>query len=179
MASRRPRMSWSERNELWRRWRAGESLVAIAHKANDLLWASTPSNKYATAFFLQYDPASGKCHYVNGGHCDAIVLRASGEVELLGPTGLPVGLFPQREFEMAAFELRAGDAMLIYTDGASEANDVDSNEFGMDRLTASLRRCVAQPCPEILEEILRDIDAFAGEAPQFDDITLLVIKRLA
>lgn len=155
------------------------SLVAIARRTNDLLWASTPGNKYATAFFLRYEPESGHGQYVNGGHCDAILLRARGEVELLGTTGLPVGLFPNRDFEMADVELRAGDTLLIYSDGASEANDVDSNEFGMDRLTESLRRAKAKPCPEILDLILADIDAFAGEAPQFDDITLLVMKRLA
>lgn len=155
------------------------SLLKIASQANDLLWASTPSNKYATAFFLQYDPESGKGQYVNGGHCDAIVLRAAGDVELLGTTGLPVGLFPKRDFDMVSVELRAGDTLLIYSDGASEANDVASNEFGMDRLTESLRCAREKPCGEILDHLIADIDAFAGEAPQFDDITLLVIKRLA
>lgn len=155
------------------------SLATIARKTNDLLWASTPASKYATAFFLQYEAATGACQYVNGGHADGLLLRANGEVELLGTTGLPVGLFPKRDFDVAAFALRAGDTLLLYSDGVSEANDVAQNEFGLERLTAVLRESAAKPCPAILDDIIAAIDAFAGEAPQFDDITLLVLKRTA
>jgi sigma-B regulation protein RsbU (phosphoserine phosphatase) len=151
----------------------------IARQANDLLFASTPANKYATAFFVRYDAESGACQYVNGGHADGILLRASGDVELLGTTGLPVGLFPKREFDTAAFTLAAGDLLLLYSDGVSEANDSDQNEFGMDRLTECVRRSRNKPATEILDDVIATIDAFAGQAPQFDDITLLVIKRLA
>lgn len=154
-----------------------EGLAAIAARTNDLLWASTPASKYATAFFVRYNAVNGVCRYVNGGHNDAIVLRASGEVELLGTTGLPVGLFPRREFDEAELTLREGDLMLIYSDGASEANDAAQEEFGMERLIASLRAASALPAEEILTVLLRDIDAFVNGAPQSDDITLLVVKR--
>ena len=153
------------------------SLATIARRTNDLLWASTPANKYATAFFLQYSPETGAGQFVNAGHTDTLLLRASGEVELLSTTGLPVGLFPRREFDVAPIALQAGDTLLIYSDGASEANDLAQNEFGLDRLTACLRESAAKPCAEILDDIIAAIDAFAGEAPQFDDITLLVLKR--
>ena len=152
-------------------------LPELAAQTNDLLWASTPPNKYATAFFVRYEPASGACAYVNGGHCDGIVLRASGEVEMLPTTGLPVGLFPHRVFEQASFSLRTGDTLLLYSDGVSEANDKDHNEFSVERVVASLRATADQPGETILDRIILDIDAFAGGAPQFDDITLMVVKR--
>lgn len=152
-------------------------LPDLAAQTNDLLWASTPPNKYATAFFVRYEPATGACAYVNGGHCDGIVLRASGEVELLTTTGLPVGLFPKRAFDQSAFSLAAGDTLLLYSDGVSEANDKDHNEFSLERVVASLRATADGPCEKILDRIIEDIDAFAGEAPQFDDITLMVVKR--
>jgi sigma-B regulation protein RsbU (phosphoserine phosphatase) len=154
-----------------------DSLAAIAARTNDLLWASTPASKYATAFFVRYDAATGRCVYVNGGHNDAIVLRASGEVELLGTTGLPVGLFPRREFEEASVTLAAGDLMLIYSDGASEANDHAQEEFGMERLIDSLKAAAPLPPEEILTSVLAAIDEFVNGAPQSDDITLLVVKR--
>jgi phosphoserine phosphatase RsbU/P len=155
------------------------SLKQVAREANDLLWASTPSNKYATVFFLQYDQSTGHCQYVNGGHTDGLVLRGTGEVELLSTTGLPVGLFPRRDFDVAELALKPGDTLLLYSDGASEANDVEQNEFGLERLTACLRDCQPEPGPQILDRIIAAIDHFAGEAPQFDDITLLVLKRTA
>lgn len=152
-------------------------LPQLAARTNDLLWASTPPNKYATAFFVRYDPVTGHCHYVNGGHCDGIVLRASGDVQMLPTTGLPVGLFPKRPFEQAEFTLEPGDTLLLYSDGVSEANDLDRNEFSVERVVASLRAAAAEPCEAILDRLIADIDAFAGEAPQFDDITAMVLKR--
>ena len=154
-------------------------LPELAARTNDLLWASTPPNKYATAFLVRYEPVSGDCVYVNGGHCDGIVLRASGGVQMLTTTGLPIGLFPKKPFEQAAFSLGAGDTLLLYSDGVSEANDKDHNEFGVERVVASLRASNDGPCEKILDRLIEDIDAFAGGAPQFDDITMMVVKRLA
>ena len=154
-------------------------LPDLASRTNDLLWASTPPNKYATAFFARYDPVTGDCEYVNCGHCDGIVLRASGDVQMLTTTGLPVGLFPKRPFEQATFSLGPGDTLLLYSDGVSEANDKDYNEFSVERVVASLRAAAAEPGEKILDRLIEDIDAFAAGAPQFDDITMMVVKRLA
>ncbi len=154
-------------------------LPELAAQTNDLLWASTPPNKYATAFFLRYDPFSGDCVYVNGGHCDGIVLRASGGVQMLPTTSLPIGLFPNRPFEQSTLLLSPGDTLFLYSDGVSEANDKDYNEFGLERVVASLRAVNAGPCEGILDRLMDDIDAFAAGAPQFDDITMMVVKRLA
>jgi sigma-B regulation protein RsbU (phosphoserine phosphatase) len=154
-------------------------LPELAARTNDLLWASTPPNKYATAFFLRYDPATGDCVYVNAGHCDGIVLRANGDVQMLTTTGLPIGLFPKKPFEQASFSLAPGDTLLLYSDGVSEANDKDHNEFTVERVVAALRSATAQPCESILDCLIENIDAFAGGAPQFDDITAMVVKRLA
>lgn len=154
-------------------------LPQLAAVTNDLLWASTPPNKYATAFFLRYDPATGDCIYVNAGHCDGIVLRAGGDVQMLPTTGLPIGLFPKRPFEESAFNLASGDTLLLYSDGVSEANDKDHNEFNVERVVASLRAATACPCEQILDCLIENIDAFAGGAPQFDDITAMVVKRLS
>ena len=154
-------------------------LPLLAARTNDLLWASTPPNKYATAFFLRYEPATGECVYVNGGHCDGIVLRASGSVQMLTTTGFPVGLFAKRVFDQAEVKLEPGDTLLLYSDGVSEANDKDHNEFSVERVVASLRACVHEPGEKILDRLIEDIDAFAAGAPQFDDITMMVVKRLA
>jgi len=157
---------------------ARPDLPSLAAQTNDLLFASTPGNKYSTAIFVQYDPASGACTYVNGGHSDGILLRANGEVEMLTTTGLPIGLFPKRTYESASFTLASGDVLLLYSDGVTDACTTDYAEFGVEGATATLRQHAHRPAADIITALFDAIDAFAAGAPQFDDITILVLKRL-
>ena len=154
------------------------SLPLIAARTSDLLYASTPSSKYATAILVRYDPVSGACVYVNGGHNEGIVLRASGEVELLKATGLPIGLLPARTFESADVQLGAGDLLLIYSDGVPDACTLQDEEFGLERTIECLKATRALAPEEILDRLFASIDDFVGAAPQHDDITALVVKRL-
>lgn len=154
-------------------------LTGLAAHTNDLLWASTPANKYATAIFVLYDPASGACQYVNAGHSEGIVLRAAGSVDLLDSTGMPIGLLPKREYEARAFKLEPGDTMLLYSDGVTDACTVDNDEFGLERTINTLRASSHLPAPAILDALIAAIDEHAGGAPQFDDITAMVVKRTA
>jgi len=153
------------------------SLAELAARVNSLLHASTPSNKYATAFFLSYDPASGECAYVNGGHNDGILLRRDGTVALLATTGLPVGLFARAEYEEGRVVMEPGDLLLLYSDGVTEADDLNEEEFGMDRTIDVMRAHRDEPSTAIVDHMIRAIDAFAGAAPQHDDITLMALKR--
>ena len=132
---------------------------------------------YATAIFVRYDPVTGACEYVNGGHCDGVVLRQSGEVELLSTTGLPIGMFPKREYESATFQVHAGDTMMLYSDGVTDACTADDQEFGLERATDVLRRHQGRSAAEIQDAVFQAIDEFAGGAPQFDDITVMILKR--
>ncbi len=152
-------------------------VTSIAVRTNDLLWASTPPNKYATAFIVRYDAETGKGQYVNGGHNDPVILRADGSVELLATTGMPIGMFANRTFEQADVQLSKGDILFIYSDGVPDANNVEGEEFGMERLVAALTEAREQTVDEILDNMFRRIDEFVGEAPQFDDITMMVVRR--
>jgi sigma-B regulation protein RsbU (phosphoserine phosphatase) len=158
--------------------RTPSPLAELATNVNSLLWASTPSNRFATAFLLDYDPVSGDCTYVNGGHNDGILLRADGAVELLATTGLPLGLFAKAVFEEGRVELRAGDLLMLYSDGVTEANDGNENDFEMERVIEVLKSSRDLPATEIADRMMKTIDAFVGSAPQHDDITLMVLKRL-
>jgi len=157
--------------------RRESSLLEIAGVANELLHATTPVNKYATAFLCAIEPASGACRYVNAAHNPAVLLRASGEVQMLDGPGLALGLFPRRTYQELHFQLEPGDVLAIYSDGVNEAQDAADDEFGTDRMTDVMKRCAKEPAAVIVDEIFAAIDAFAGAAPQFDDITLLVLKR--
>jgi len=156
----------------------GQSLAEVAQQANKLLHATTPANRYATAFLTQYDPVTGECQWVNCGHNDGVVLRKSGEVEMMPCSGIALGLFPGIIYEAQNFELREGDLLAIYSDGVTEANDAAEQEFSLERFIAVLKANKERAASEIVDTVIREIDAFVAEAPQFDDITLMVMKRL-
>lgn len=153
------------------------ALPVVAQTANDLLWATTPSNRYATAFLLIYDAAAGACRWINCGHNDGIVLRAGGEVEMLTCSGLALGLFPNRTYEEESFAMRPGDLLAIYSDGVPDAQNETEEEFSTERLVEVLREHATEPAAAIVDRVFDAIDTFAGSAPQFDDITMMVLKR--
>ena len=153
------------------------SLPVVAQTANDLLYATTPSNRYATALLLIYDALTGACRWVNCGHTDGIIVRAGGEVEMLPCSGIALGLFPSRVYEEQFFELRDGDLLAIYSDGVTDAQNEAEEEFGTERLVEVLTRHAGDSCAAVVDSVFETIDAFAGNAPQFDDITMLVMRR--
>lgn len=153
------------------------SLAELAARTNDLLHATTPANKYVTAILVEFDPATGQASYVNAGHNGGVLLRSTGEHEWLKPTGTPIGLFPGLPYEEASVRLERGDLLALFSDGIPEAQDTLDEEFGEDRLLAYLRQSERESAAHIVAGIFRTIDEFAGDAPQFDDITIAVIKR--
>jgi sigma-B regulation protein RsbU (phosphoserine phosphatase) len=153
------------------------SLPELARCINDLLYTSTPENKYATAVFLTLDPAAGRCHYVSAGHTEALLVRQDGTVVRFGATGLALGMFPGVAYEEEVFDLEPGDLVALYSDGISEAQSVEEEEYGVDRLVESLRLHLRRGADAIVQGVVADLDAFVGDAAQYDDITLLVLGR--
>jgi serine phosphatase RsbU (regulator of sigma subunit) len=154
-----------------------ESLVELAAQTNELLYATSPSNKFVTALLLEMDTATGVGRYVNAGHNECILMRPEdGESELLKSTGLPLGMLPGSSYEERGFEMRPGDILALYSDGVSEAYNKDEEEWGEDRLCEHLRAVAAEPAHKIVRSIFEAIDRFADGTPQHDDITLLVLK---
>jgi len=154
------------------------SLAELASRANELLFATTPGSKYATAALVLAHPQTGECRYVSGGHTESLLLHASGERTWLGATGVPLGLFPGMSWEEVSLTMGDGDVMVLYSDGVSEAQTVAFDEFGSDRLAAIVERERDKPASAIIAAIVDAIDAFVEGAPQFDDITLMVIRRI-
>lgn len=154
------------------------SLTRLVARTNDLIFATTDVNKYATAIFVLIDPVSGHCRFVNAGHNDGILLRADGSVELLKPGGTPVGLLASRTYTEGEFSLLPGDLIALYSDGVTEANDIDENEFELPRLVEILKQNSGQTTDAIVTAVYDAVDNFAASAPQYDDITLMVIRRV-
>lgn len=156
---------------------SGRSLPEIVARMNELIYASTASNKYVTSIFVAIDPATGEGRYVNGGHNEGIILRHDGTDERLKASGMSVGLMPGRPYTERPITLDAGDVVILYSDGVTEANDVGENEFEIERLIACVRARQADSADAIVSAIFDSVDAFAGAAPQYDDITAMIIAR--
>jgi len=159
------------------------SLTELATHTNGLLYATTPSNKYVTAILVELDTATGRGRYVNAGHTDCLLLRANGEAEWLQSTGTPLGLMAPDLIELMSpyeeryFELQPGDLLALFSDGVTEAQDEDENEYGEARVADFFRSVANEPAEVIVDKVFNEIDRFAGSAPQYDDITLFVIRR--
>ena len=143
-----------------------------------LLYARTPPEKYATAFFAVLEPATGVLRYVNAGHNPGLLLRRSGEVEQLAATGAPLGLLPLFRYDAAEVILEGGDLLLLYTDGFTEAANPDDEEFGLDRLTEIGLRHRADSLRELARVIEEDLERFVGGMPFEDDRTFVMVRRL-
>lgn len=153
------------------------SLPETARRMNELIHASTAVNKFVTAIFVAIDPVSGRVRYVNAGHNDGFVLRADGSVERLKACGLAVGLMPGRTYTEGETTLHDGDLVALYSDGVTEANDPDENEWGDDHFIECLRAHENESVEEMVGHLYEEIDRYAGTAPQYDDITLMIIRR--
>jgi phosphoserine phosphatase RsbU/P len=156
---------------------SGTSLVDAVTRMNDLMHASTAANKYVTAIFMDVDPATGHARVVNAGHNDGVILRADGTAERLKAGGLAVGLMPKRTYAETEWQLAPGDLVALYSDGVTEANDPEENEYSIERLIELLREQRTQSADAIVRATYESVDAFADTAPQYDDITMMVVAR--
>jgi serine phosphatase RsbU (regulator of sigma subunit) len=148
-------------------------------QANSLLCADAAQGMFVTMVYAEIDPASSSVSYVNCGHNPPFWYRAkSGSISELDPTGSALGVHETMGYRAEPFEVGSGDVILLYTDGFTEAFDEQERLFGDERLKAVLSGHAKDPAPQILEEIQRALDGFVGAAPQSDDRTIVVAKRL-
>lgn len=153
-------------------------LAVHLRNVNLLLYDMSPKSHFATLFYALYENASRRLVYANAGHNPPLLLRASGEGQPLRPTGPGVGLTRLSRYSSAALTLAAGDVLIAYTDGFTEAMNPAREEFGEDRLQAALRAAALLPSREIATALIAAVDAFAAGAAQHDDMTLVVVKAL-
>jgi sigma-B regulation protein RsbU (phosphoserine phosphatase) len=146
-------------------------------RVSRLLWARTPPEKYATAMLAVVEAGTGRLAYCNAGHCPALVVRASGDVEWLGSGGPPLGLLPGAQYRAGEVALGTGDLVALYTDGITEATNAEDEEFGRERLASAVVRGRAEPLATAAERILAELEAFVCGVPYADDRTLLLLRR--
>jgi sigma-B regulation protein RsbU (phosphoserine phosphatase) len=162
----------------------GFDLAHLVRNVNLQLYDSSDSNRYATFFFAQYDPATRQLTYVNAGHNAPVILRpqneatanAACEILLLEEGGPAVGLLPEASYQQTVLTMQPGDVLIGYTDGITEAMNFREEEWGEDRMIAKAMSCVHLSAQQILESLIEAADAFVSGAPQHDDMTLVLMK---
>jgi phosphoserine phosphatase RsbU/P len=149
--------------------------ACLAH-TNRALCAQNPMDLFVTVLYCVFDPTTGVLCYANGGHNPPYLRRADGSVEALdGAGGLVLGAMPDVEFPDHTVQLRAGDRVVLYTDGVTEAWNSADEAYGAERLIAEVQACGDGQAAAIVERICHSVTNFAGSAAQSDDITLTVL----
>ncbi len=153
----------------------GLSVNEIFTLANEKLCENNESDMFVTAWIGKFDLSTGKLTFANAGHNPPLIVHADGKCEYLKsrPGFVLAGMegIMYRENEIT---LNKGDRVFLYTDGVTEATDINESLYGEDRLMSYINKNKRLKAEELLSGLKKDIDLFVGEAPQFDDITMLV-----
>ena len=149
----------------------------LIEKLNRHIFESSSANKFITMLLAALDTEGGRLAYLNAGHNPGLLVRAEGEVEQLASAGLPLGLMAQSHFGVRTLELAHGDLVCIYSDGITECEAPDEEEFGLERLIDLLEQQREQPLAEILHRIDQAVTDFAQDQPQGDDQTVILLRR--
>ena len=146
-------------------------------EVNDAICEQNPQDLFVTLFYGILDPDSGEFVYANAGHNPPFVVKRPGDVSPLPMTGgMAVGVMPGMPYDEDSVTLAPGDTMFLYTDGITEAMNVDQEEFTEARLEEVLAEARDLPVDSVLENVTRAVVKFVGGAEQSDDITCVVLR---
>jgi len=158
----------------------GENLepADIFNRVSPQMNAKTPVESFATAFLGILSTDTGALRFASAGHDPTILVRSDGEVDLLMPTGMPLGLIPEATYTAAEARLEPGDSLVMYTDGITEAANPEQDEFGRERLIEVCREHHAESPIALASSIEAVVDTFVEGVPYHDDRTLVIVRRL-
>jgi sigma-B regulation protein RsbU (phosphoserine phosphatase) len=149
----------------------------VISAANAIIATNSRSGMFVTLFYGILDNTRLTLTYTNAGHNPPLVFRAgSGTVEELPATGIALGAMEDFRYGQDSAALAAGDLIVLYTDGITEAMNGREEMFGTDRLLLAVRENSTRSSREIVDKVIGSVITFCGNQPQFDDITLMVIK---
>ena len=156
----------------------GLSPKAVLEKVNNQLCANNEAEMFVTVWLGIYEISTGKLTAANAGHEYPAIRRSGGRFELVKDRhGFVLAGMENARYREYELEIGLGDTLFVYTDGVAEATDGADTLYGTERMLNALNTA-PEGCPEeLLTAVRRDIDGFVGGAPQFDDITMLAIRR--
>jgi len=160
-------------------------IATMAMILNSLLYASGTEEKYATFFYSHLNPETDILTTLNAGHNPPLLIRKDGTYKWLGEDvgGIPLGMFPNdmvssiAEYEAEHVQLASGDVIVYYTDGVTETVNIEDDYYEEDRLVEASKACKDEPAEDIRKYLHNAVMEFQGEADQFDDLTLLILRK--
>lgn len=152
---------------------AGECLT----RANKLLYHSTDRQNYATLFYGILDSSNDTFRFSNAGHNPPILMNSDKKVISLTKGGTVLGFMEDFQFEEDSVNLKKGDTIIIYSDGINEAFNIDDEEYGEENLLSIIKDSLSLDAEKIIENVFESVRSHVQDAPQSDDITIVVIKK--
>jgi sigma-B regulation protein RsbU (phosphoserine phosphatase) len=157
--------------------RGNPSVAEVIEAANSSISADSKSGMFVTLFYAILDLKARMLTYVNAGHNPPALFRAlSSDIIMLKARGIALGALDEIVLEERTMQLDRGDTVVFYTDGVTEAVNEREEQFGEERLVALITECHGLAAGALVERIKSEVLAFCGTAPQFDDITVMVLK---
>ena len=147
-------------------------------KVNYLLWESIERNQFVTAFYGLLDATNRTLSYSNAGHNWPILIKAGGQIRFLDEGEQPLGMFQHTRYHQYHVMLEPGDVLVLYTDGASEAESPNGEEFGRGRVVEAVKNSLDKPAREMIASIQMAVLEWTASAGGNDDVTFFVIKAL-
>jgi sigma-B regulation protein RsbU (phosphoserine phosphatase) len=161
--------------------RGPESLARLVADVNKSVYASSSSARYSTLFCGLFDPRCRRLIYVNAGQCPPMLVRHGTDgivIERLTSGGTPIGLLPIASYEEGTTVLQTGDILVCFSDGISEACNAKDEIWQESEIDDLLRTASDASAQEVTQRLVREADAFTGEAEQADDMTVVTIRVL-
>jgi sigma-B regulation protein RsbU (phosphoserine phosphatase) len=152
------------------------SLAALASRLHKAFPRLGLENRFATLVYLELEPGSSRIRLVNAGHMPPLVV-GPGEVRPLPAGGPALGIPTAAIYEEQSVDLAAGQTLVVYSDGVTDALNERDAFFDDERLLGSLRETAGRPAAEVAHQLLGAVDAFVGEARWHDDVSLVVVRR--
>lgn len=154
------------------------SLATLMSNFNRAVYYFSMEDRYSTLFCGHLDPSMRRLTYVNAGQVRPLLLRSDGRMETLHKGGLPVGLMDDASYEQGEVTLATGDVILAFSDGISEATNSKGDMWEEDEIHEVLRRHASLSSVDLLTRLIAEADAFAGDAEQADDLTVVALKAV-
>jgi phosphoserine phosphatase RsbU/P len=156
-----------------------KSLAEVMTRLNRITSANCPSNRFITLFFCILDGDTGDLTFCNAGHNPPLIIRADGKYEVLQGGGPVLGILPFIEYQEYHAQIDEGDALVIYSDGVTEANNPAGDEFEIEGLAEAVTPGRSESAGSIISRINKALLSYTKGAPPADDITLIVARRVA
>ncbi len=151
----------------------------VLHKVNERILEDTHGGLFISLFYGLFDPIKGRLSFCNAGHHPPFHIRAKKgqKIERLDRTGMPLGVSEEATWGVKNIQLNPGNLLLMYTDGVVEAHNTAQELFGTDRMLEIAHRLKHRSAQDVQDAIVSEVRAFTGSEGQFDDLTLVLLKR--